>query len=385
VTETFLVLERQGVDEYNELPILQDRIVEYSKLGEIIKIWNVWDYVPFDAEEYEIRNEEWGGHADWSHTNTIFWEYEQDLVYFNIRNLDTFYKMEYSTGDLLWGLGRLGDFTLYDINGVERDTLWYHSHSLERIGPNRFILYDNDFQNTTSAQPVLSGTSRMLELVINETTMTANVTWMWEAPDNYYCTAWGDADRLPDGNTLGTFAWVWHEAFLTEVNQAGEKVWEMRIDFTTDHKYGVYRMERFYEQPIVEFVEADTSIDAGTSANITLKTWNTIRTREAYPGKAQVWENGTLLREMDFSFAPHWQETEVTVDVPRLDGGLHNLDVIIVNNDNVESESMRVRVAVDGELPTTTTEPEPEPAPVLLYAGIAVSAIVVIVLFMRRD
>ncbi|MGY5876993.1 MAG: aryl-sulfate sulfotransferase [Candidatus Thorarchaeota archaeon] len=382
VTETFLVLERYDVDEYNGDPILQDRIVEYNKISQVVWEWNVWDHVPFNSTEYDIRGETWGNHADWSHSNTIFWEYEHDLVYLNIRNLDTFYKIDYSSGDIIWSLGRLGDFTLYDINGVKRDTLWYHSHSLERIGPNRFILYDNDFQNTTSDNPILTGTSRMLELVINETTMTANVTWKWEAPDSYYCTAWGDADRLPDGNTLGTFAWVWHDAYLTEVNQAGEKVWEMQIRFTNDHRFGVYRMERFYEQPIVEFVRSDSIIEAGISANVTLKTWNTLRTREPYPGKVQVWEENTLLREMDFSFMPHWQETEVTVDIPMLNGGLHNLDVILVNNDDIASEAINVEVEVVGELPT---EPEPESGPVLLYAGIAASAIVVIVILMRRD
>ncbi|MHA2211490.1 MAG: hypothetical protein ACXABV_20230, partial [Candidatus Thorarchaeota archaeon] len=62
--------------------------------------------------------------------------------------------------------------------------------------------------------------------------MTASEVWSWTGDLSYFSGWWGDADRLANGNRLGTFAAEAREAGpygarLVEVNDDGEIVWEM--------------------------------------------------------------------------------------------------------------------------------------------------------------
>ena len=52
------------------------------------------------------------------------------------------------------------------------------------------------------------GYSRLVEFVIDEDAQTMEEVWFWD-PQNasyYFQDSGGDADRLPNGNTIGIFA-----------------------------------------------------------------------------------------------------------------------------------------------------------------------------------
>ena len=56
--------------------------------------------------------------------------------------------------------------------------------------------------------------------------MTAHETFRWAGSTSHYSAGWGDADRLPNGNRLGTFGyWGASIPAIIEVTPMGEVVW----------------------------------------------------------------------------------------------------------------------------------------------------------------
>jgi len=76
-------------------------------------------------------------------------------------------------------------YKLFDINGNEKESLFYHQHAVELIAENQFILYDNDYLNTTRENPEV-GTPRLIIIEIDESTMEAHEIWSYTAPAEYY-------------------------------------------------------------------------------------------------------------------------------------------------------------------------------------------------------
>ena len=309
-TDTFLTLQHRRFGTYQGLKVVYDDIVEYDRQGNQVWFWNGSKNIPFNPDHF--LNEKWGGGQDWTHGNTIFWLIEEDIIYFNPRNLDTFYKIDKQTGEIVWAVGKLGEFNLYDKHGKERETLWWHSHSVEMIGPNRFVLFDNDYQNQTN---LLNHRSRLVEIVVDEEAMTATEVWSWKSPKEYYCGPFGDADRLPNGNTLGTFGVSYtHPAYLTEVTPDGKIAWEMKLDNSSEIKTVIYRSERFFEVPLIKI--AGITDKKGENSTIDVSVWNTHRTRYHSKAIIRVFNDKDLLVEKSFEFLPHWQETILSLEVP---------------------------------------------------------------------
>ncbi|MHA2366534.1 MAG: aryl-sulfate sulfotransferase, partial [Candidatus Hodarchaeales archaeon] len=161
LTYSFLILDGVNYGEYDGLPVEYDDIYEYDRDGNVLWFWNSSQYLPFNSDWF--LNETGRGRNDWTHTNSIFWDINDDIIYYHPRNLDTFYKIDKNTGDVLWGLGKHGNFTLYDKDGNQKESLFYHAHSIERSGEFTFIVFDNDLYNSSNTIPNESRFSQMME------------------------------------------------------------------------------------------------------------------------------------------------------------------------------------------------------------------------------
>ncbi|MFX0091119.1 MAG: aryl-sulfate sulfotransferase [Candidatus Hodarchaeota archaeon] len=332
ITETFLTLNyhiiSKGGNNYRF-----DTILEYNKTGHLIWSLNTWDFVshtqwcPFkDTTSYgEIDI------IDITHGNTLFWDVEEDIIYYNARNINTFYKINHTNSKVIWGLGEYGNFTLFNINGVQRQNLFYHAHALEKVNNDTFILFDNDMHNQTKRY---NCRSRILELKINETTMTANESWSWIAPPEYYCSGWGDADRLPNNNRLGTFGTYKENqdigARLVEVNENGEIVWELNFPNNKDFVYGVVRMERFRFSPILDS-PSDVMALLEDNITITWQTWYNFRTKMRMMGSYKVYLDDKIIENGTHTFDKFWRPTELSVNLEALEKGNHNLTLVIAD------------------------------------------------------
>ena len=261
-----------------------------------------------------------------THSNTIFFDSEEDIFYYTPRNLNTFYKINHKTSEIIWGLGQYGDFTLYDLKGNEHQSLFFHPHAIEKIDDDQFILFDNDkhnFENPSNQK------SRIVELKIDESTMTANESWVWEAPNIYYSHALGDADRLPNGNRLGTFGTSSHPdtnigARLVEVNNEGKIVWELNFPHTETYKHEVNRMERIRFSPIINS-PPDIKALPDEDITVTWQTWYNFRAKRKMNGSYSLFLDDMLIEEGKNIFEKFWRPTNLTFNLGNLNLGNYKL------------------------------------------------------------
>ena len=266
-------------------------------------------------------------------------------------NLNTFFKIDHKTGEVLWGLGEYGDFTLFDHYGKQRQNLFYHNHALKYVDNNTFILFDNDYLNKTKLN---NHRSRLLEITVNETTMTANISWVWTGSGEYFSAVWGDVDRLPNGNRFGTFGTQTHPGTdigprFVEVNEAGDVVWEM---YYKGGKYGIFRAERFRLKPILSIPE-DKLIATGDPITLSWQTWYNFRTKLKMKGSYAFYQDGNEIYDGEVVFDKFWRPTNLTFDLNSLKQGKHIFTLAVADEGGHTTED--TVVVYVGISPSETT------------------------------
>ncbi len=209
INNTFLTLQVYAKN-VNGTADLFDKIVEFNATGGVLWTWDLGNVIPVSEADPFGPTDVFNGTVvqDFSHSNALQWDYNNNIVYLNSRHLDTFYKINMSNSKLIWAVGKYGNFTLLSENGTKVNSLWYHSHGTYQVAPNVFEMFDNDFDNETNPSDCQS---RMIELIVNESSMTAYVNWQWRAPASYWSFALGSSILLPNGNRLGTFGVPSHQ------------------------------------------------------------------------------------------------------------------------------------------------------------------------------
>ncbi|MFX1516628.1 MAG: aryl-sulfate sulfotransferase [Promethearchaeota archaeon] len=316
---------------------MYDTIDEYTKTGKLVWSLDTRSFIP--PSQWCPFQDLDDGIADMTHSNSIFYDTEEDVFYYNPRNPNTFYKIDHNTGEVIWGLGEYGNFTLFDLHGKQKEALFYHAHALEKITENTFILLDNNFHNKTGR---IMARSRILEITINETTMTANESWEWVAPREYYSACVCDADRLPNGNRLGTFGMNSHPntnlgARVVEVNEAGHIVWEMNFPNREDTTYRIYHVDRFRFDPILSLNPDIKYIEENLI--VTWQTWYNFRSNRKITENYAIYLDNELIHVGNHTFEKFWQPTNLTVNLGNLELGTSTIKVVFGNSQILPSEN----------------------------------------------
>jgi hypothetical protein len=263
ITGTFLTL-RSSVRQIDGKNALMDTIVELDGKGNTLWSWDTYSNGHFGLKDECLCNDttEVNGQTviDLTHANSLQWNFQTNIIYMNMRALDTFCKINMTTNQTIWCLGRRGSFTLLGPNGKQVASLWYHAHDVREVQPDVFSMFDNDFDNSTNSTNPCPATfeatnahSRMLEITVNEQNMTAWESWNWTAPRKDWSPYWGSLDQLPNGDWIAAFGAESHYlpgsgitsplpdstgAVLVEVNQKGEMV----RTYTFKYGWGIYRV-----------------------------------------------------------------------------------------------------------------------------------------------
>jgi hypothetical protein len=247
---TFLTLNKY-VREVNGTSYLFDKIVEYNSNGTVLWAWDTYDHIPLSEQSVYNITTVFNGQTvvDFTHANSLDWDYNSSIIYLNCRHTNTFYKINKNTGDIIWSCGEFGNFTLLDAEGNHVKNLWFGCHDVKQVEPNVFAMFNNDFGNITNFN---DDHSAMQEVTLNLQNMTAWVSWSWTAPKELYSAYWGETARLPNGDRIGVFGTPNHPApissnylvnytgaVLVEVNPQGEVV---RL-YEFPHGWGIYRVE----------------------------------------------------------------------------------------------------------------------------------------------
>ncbi len=216
-------------------------IQEFTPDHEKIFQWRAWDnFDPADIIGYCEPNE-----ADpransfrFPHMNAIDID-EDGHILLSSRHLSEVTKIHRQTGQIIWRLGGANnefEFVNDELNGFNMQ------HDIRVLGDNHYTVFDNGNLHNPKQ-------SRAVEYVLDTEKMTATLVWECRGSDNrnYYTHYMGNAQRLPNGNTL--INWVKSNSpKAMEVTPDGNVVYEMNfVD-----GYHTYRTFRFPWDGVVE-------------------------------------------------------------------------------------------------------------------------------------
>ena len=223
VNNTFLTLQ-DYVRQVGTESVLFDKIVQLDPNGTVIWSWDTYNYIPLSEASPFNDTTTINGQTveDFTHANDLDWDYNNGIIYLNLRNTNTFYKINQTSGNIIWACGEFGNFTLLGANGQPLPSvnglppsLWYGSHDVKEVAPDVFTMFNNDFGNNSNPDDCHSS---MLELTLNETSMAAYVNWSWEAPTQYWNSYAGATLILPNGDHMSDFGDPTHQFPQNSVN-----------------------------------------------------------------------------------------------------------------------------------------------------------------------
>jgi hypothetical protein len=238
------------VQRAGPVDVLGDMIVVLDEDLQVVWTWNTFDHL--DPKRLATLDERCtpgncprtflaGIANDWTHCNAIGETDDGNLI-LSVRNQDWVVKIDYQngygTGDILWRLGKGGDF---QIQSTDPNPWFTHQHDpgFEPGNPARLMVLDNG--NVRQEQDP-SAHSRGQVLELNEKTRVARLAL--NADLGQYSLALGSAQLLPNGN------YVFDDGFLadasaiaSEVNPQGKTVFALQ---SRAPSYRTWRMRDLY-------------------------------------------------------------------------------------------------------------------------------------------
>lgn len=198
----------------------------------VIFQWRTWDY-------YEYADYSWSSRANRStvsafHLNTISIDPQDGHIIVCSPRVN--YKINRQTGEFIWKLGG-GDneFNFVGIDSAD-GVRAVSGHTFYRIDNGNFLVFDNGSRRGTS-------TSEVHEFRVDEVNKT--VEWVWSYIPDETIASWhrGNAQRMPNGNTVIGWGGASGKVIpaMTEVNAAGEKVYEVGFDNPGVESYRAFR------------------------------------------------------------------------------------------------------------------------------------------------
>jgi arylsulfate sulfotransferase len=181
--------------------VLGDVLLDIDPNGNVAWAWSSFDHLDVNRHPYF-------GLPDWTHSNAIVYTPDGNLL-LSIRHQSWVIKIDYAngtgSGDILWRLGREGDFTLLGGDPTE----WFyaqHYPNLITTNGSQMILaiWDNGNYRTDASGLQCGGSSgpacysRATLFQVDESTNLA--TLLWQDLPGYYSFWGGSVGILANGN-----------------------------------------------------------------------------------------------------------------------------------------------------------------------------------------
>jgi len=224
---------------------------EFTAAGELIFQFRAWDH--FDIADVEpVVENPLAGNVRFSHMNAIDVDKDDGHLLISSRHISEVTKIDRNTGEIIWRLsGAHSDFTFVNdpLNGFR------NQHDISSLGNGRYMVFDNGNGHSPRV-------SRAVEYELDLQAMTATLVWEFRDTPDKYTHYMGNAQRLPNGNTLINFVLSGYPKVI-EVDPGGVKQFEMYLNPGSD----LYRAFRF---PWDGVVDAPYLIVEPQADNITL-------------------------------------------------------------------------------------------------------------------
>jgi hypothetical protein len=167
------------------------------KTGRVLFQWNSQDHVPFSDSHQPLPaspNTAW----DWFHINAVHIDKDGNLL-IDSRHTWTFYKVNRTTGDVIWQLGgRHSSFDEIAGPGQVLDSageIFAWQHDPEQVGPSTFTFFDND----STGAPLLPY-SRAVTVRLNYRTRVATLVAADAQPEGLSAPSQGNAQTTRSGD-----------------------------------------------------------------------------------------------------------------------------------------------------------------------------------------
>jgi len=210
--------------------------------------WRSWDHYNF--EDFTYPNPTASFISEF-HFNDIFLDVDGNVV---VSTPTEVRKISRQTGEVMWTLG--GSQNEFTIVGAGFDASDFGGHGTYRLANGHLLEYDNSHAGITS---------RVIEYTLDESNKVATVVWSYTPPTMIACFATGNAQRLPNGNTLICWGLPRNGGVpsCTEVTPSGEKVFELSITNLSLQSYRAFRFP--YPAAAQEIQATQRELSAGNS------------------------------------------------------------------------------------------------------------------------
>ena len=219
-------------------------VQELDAQRNVVFQWRTWDYYDFeDVTPFNRRPT--GAVLSEFHLNTINQDPDGNII---LGTPSEVRKINRQTSEVMWTLG--GDnneFTL--TNPPAADISHFGGHATYRLENGNFLMYDNGSRT--------GDTSSIHEYTLDEVNKTATHVWSWAPATSVPAWHRGNAQRLPNGNTVigwGGARSSYYIPAVTEVTPAGDVAFELYFD-PNSPPIESYRAFRFPYPPATQAIE----------------------------------------------------------------------------------------------------------------------------------
>jgi outer membrane protein assembly factor BamB len=210
---------------------VDDNIVQEIDVatGTVLFEWHALGTIGL-GESYRPAPRRRGKGHDPFHLNSVALDRDGNLL-LSARHTNAVYKVDRSTGEILWRLGgKRSSFAMGD------GTTFRLQHDARRLADGTITLFDNVAEDL----PARGRRSRGLEIALDEDERTASLVREFEHPDGLLSPTQGSMEPLADGGAF--VGWGGGQPFFTEFDERGEVVFDARFGAERVESYRAYTM-----------------------------------------------------------------------------------------------------------------------------------------------
>lgn len=210
-----LVAEGRAVDKSMvggraDAIVVGDGYLELSPSGEVVSSWSIFDHIdPLTSRDAgSFWDQKFGEPAeDWTHANSLSQDADGHYL-MSLNALDKAIKIHRETGEIMWSLGRDGDFSI-----DPPDAAFSNQHTFWGLGNNRYTVFDNQGAGSFS---------RGMEFELDEEAGVAKLVFIQDADSTLSTGIVGSTYRYDNGNMLSSFG---RAGAIQEVDSTGKVIW----------------------------------------------------------------------------------------------------------------------------------------------------------------
>lgn len=206
-------------------------VQEMDANNRLVFEWHTFDHIAITNTFANMTQSSF----DYAHINAMTIDPTDNNLLLSLRTTSEIVKVNRQTGEVIWRLG--GKKNMFTYIGEHSENAPYYTvgqHDVHRLANGNLIYFDNGNISGGGVTPNDRTYSRMVEYALDETNMTATLVWEYRHSPDISAGCTGALKRMANGNTLINWGCAIPTSgyILTEVNPAGQVVFEMRYNQT---------------------------------------------------------------------------------------------------------------------------------------------------------